>query len=329
MKLTSLFLFVLILTACHHEPERSKPQGEDDKAFVSNHVLTNKKALNFIALGDFGMGGKENQGVVANAMGKIADTMGSSFIVSTGDNFYPNGVTSINDDGWKRSYERIYTAPSLQKDWYVVLGNHDYKGNTDAQVQYSSISKRWHMPAHYFYRNFAINGDTMNQVLIIFLDTNPLIPSYYNSGEYQKNVEAQDSLAQKNWLKKVLQSDTSHVKWRIVVGHHPLYTGGRYEDDKSVEELQATLKPVLDQYKVDVYISGHDHSLQYIKPPGRTHYFISGAGSQLYSAERYPSIGEFAASVNGFMSFSVTPAEVLVQVINAKGEVIYKTAITK
>jgi len=37
----------------------------------------------------------------------------------------------------------VYTAPSLQKRWYAVEGNHDHKGNVSAEVDYTKLSKRW------------------------------------------------------------------------------------------------------------------------------------------------------------------------------------------
>jgi hypothetical protein len=76
-------------------------------------------------------------------MGKAAHTVEADFIVSTGDNFYPSGVASVQDPLWKRSFEDVYTAFSLQEEWYPVLGNHDYDGDAQAQIEYSRISRRW------------------------------------------------------------------------------------------------------------------------------------------------------------------------------------------
>ena len=336
------FFFCIVFTAfllsCKYEPLNLQLAGavaktnraDDRSVLVRESLFVNKNSLSFLVIGDFGIHGKEPQRMVANAMGTVADKLNASFIVSTGDNFYPNGVSSVEDEGWKSSFENVYTAPSLQKDWYVVLGNHDYKGNIEAQVRYSSTHPRWHMPAPYFSKTFAINGDTTNQVLLIFIDTNPLSPSYHNPGEYQKNAQMQDTLAQKKWLEAVLQQDTAHIRWRIVVGHHPLFTGGNYKNDRSVREIKASLQPLLDRYGVDAYISGHDHGLQCIKPEGRTHYFISAGGAGHYDkVSLYPQYGRFAAAASGFMTFSLTKNEMLVQVVDGSSKVLYKEIITK
>src|SRR5689334_5113000 len=86
------------------------------------------EALNFLAMGDWGRNGEYNQKETAVQMGITAKELDADFILALGDNFYPSGVASTQDYHWIDSYETIYTAHSLQTDWYVNLGNHDYKG---------------------------------------------------------------------------------------------------------------------------------------------------------------------------------------------------------
>ncbi len=93
-------------------------------------------------------------------MGIVAKKFKPEFIVSTGDNFYPNGVRSIMDHNWIASFENIYTAHSLQTDWYVVLGNHDYGGDPQAEIDYSEVDRRWNMPARYYSKVFLLMDDT-------------------------------------------------------------------------------------------------------------------------------------------------------------------------
>src|SRR3989337_1092365 len=136
--------------------------------------------------------------------------LGISFVISTGDNFYPSGVADVNDSQWIYSFENVYDAPSLQCRWMVVLGNHDYTADPDAQVNYTFKSDRWFMPARYYDTSIAIGKDSM---LLVFLDTEPMerqlrdIP--VDSTKYLPGyVEAQLI-----WLKKVLSS--SNAKWKI------------------------------------------------------------------------------------------------------------------
>lgn len=286
-------------------------------------------ALNFLVMGDFGRDGEAGQKETAAQMGMAAKKLDADFIIATGDNFYPSGVASVWDPAWKKSFEDVYTAASLQTDWYVVPGNHDYKGSVAAEVAYTKISRRWNMPARYYYKKIAINEDTTNQVLLIFIDTSPLVTQYYSSADHRDSVKTQDTTAQKRWIEGVLRSNNSpNIKWKIVVGHHPAYTGGKRLNSIDTKQINASLKPLFDKYGVDLYLCGHEHNLQYIKPAGKTHYFVSGAGSELTPVILYPEIGKFAQSTNGFMCFSLTPKQCNVQVSNAAGGVVYSAQLT-
>ena len=285
-------------------------------------------ALNFLVMGDWGRNGADHQKQVAAEMGRTAATMSANFIIATGDNFYPSGVISAQDPLFKYSYEDIYTAFPLQWDWYLVLGNHDYKSNPDAQVEYSKISRRWKMPARYYSKTFPINGDTTQQVLLVFIDTNPLIPEFYSNSEYGPNVKTQDSSAQKKWLQKVLSNPSKNIRWKIVVGHHPMFTGGSRTEGYDTKAIRRSLKPLFDKYGVDAYLSGHEHSLQHLVTAGKTQHFISGAASERTPVRLIPE-GRMAASEYGFMIFSARRNELLVQTVNDAGKVIYRTSIKK
>lgn len=302
----------------------------NDTAGIATRTVLQKKekALHFIAMGDWGRVGADHQKEVAVQMDKTATAMNTQFVIATGDNFYPSGVISEWDPLWKYSFEDIYTGFHLQWDWYPVLGNHDYKSNPDAQVKYSNISRRWKMPARYYSKKFFINGDTTQAVLIAFIDTNPLIPEFYSNAEYGPNVKTQDSIKQKKWLAKVLSDPAKNIKWKIVVGHHPMFTGGSRTDGYDTKAIRRSLKPIFDQYGVDVYLAGHEHNLQYLKPAGKTHHFISGAASEKTPVKLLPE-SKMAASEYGFMVFSVTGNELLVQTIDYTGKLIYSASISK
>ena len=321
-----LLLFPLISSFSLYAQVLTKTPSEN--LSITKTLTREPTALNFIAMGDWGRNGADHQKQVARQMGLTAAEVKAQFIISTGDNFYPSGVISEHDPLFKYSFEDIYTDFSLQWDWYVVLGNHDYKSNPDAQVAYSKISRRWKMPARYFAKEFPINGDLNNQVLVAFIDTNPLIPEFYKNAEYGPNVKGQDTTAQKKWLVKTLADQDPSIKWKIVVGHHPMFTGGSRTDGYDTKAIRSSLKPVLDQYGVDVYLTGHEHSLQYIKPEGKTHHFISGGASEKTPVKLIPD-AQMVASEYGFMLFSVTNSQLRVQVLNDEGYIIYNTLIKK
>jgi predicted phosphodiesterase len=290
-------------------------------------LIKKDSALNFIVMGDWGRNGADHQKQVAEQMGKTASQTLTQFIIAAGDNFYPSGVISEWDPLFRYSFEDIYTAFSLQWDWYVVLGNHDYKSNPDAEVAYSKISRRWKMPARYYSKKFSIGGDTTKQILIAFIDTNPFIPEFYSNADYGPNVKTQDSTKQKKWLEKVLSDKSPNIKWKIVVGHHPMYTGGIRTESYDTRAVRNSLKPLFDKYKVDAYLAGHEHSLQDIVVDS-THHFISGSASEKTFAKLLPE-SKLAASEYGFMLFSVTGKQITVQAIDYTGKVIYITELNK
>jgi len=283
-----------------------------------------EKSLHFIAMGDWGRNGENYQKEVAAGMGKAAHDLGASFVVATGDNFYPYGVASTQDYHWIASFETIYTAQSLHVHWYPVLGNHDYASNPDAQVDYSKISSRWKMPSRYYSKTFTIGADTL---LMLFTDTDPMEKQMrghpYDSIKYpQGAVEKQ--LA---WIDEKLE--TSKARWKIVVGHHPLYTGGWRKESADTKRLRELLEPRFAKYAVDVYLAGHEHHLEHIKPEGKTHYIISGAASEARPVTKYPEIGIFAAADQGFATFSVSHDQILIQFIDHKDKILHESVIKK
>jgi len=281
-------------------------------------ALADGFALHFIAIGDWGRNGEYDQAEVAKQMGIWAATHPNDFVISVGDNIYPKGVVSENDPLWHYSFENIYTAHSLQCDWYPVLGNHDYLTDPDAQIRYSKISRRWNMPARYYSKEVAI-GKNNEKVLFIMIDTDPYL--FEDKKEYAAIETA--------WIKDTLQHASADVKWKIIVGHHPYYTVGPRINNYDTLTIKAALAHILEEYKVDVYLSGHDHSLQHLKPEGFTHQFISGAGSELTHVTEGIDYSRFQASEHGFMYFSISPGKLNAKAVNDQGTVLYETELTK
>ena len=74
-------------------------------------------------------------------MGRIGEEMDIDFVVSTGDNFYDNGLKDVEDPNFVDSFTNVYTPKSLQKQWFS--GNNYYYCNF-----------------YYFIWNGQINYDT-------------------------------------------------------------------------------------------------------------------------------------------------------------------------
>tara|TARA_R110002049_G_scaffold204197_1_gene374766 strand:- start:6620 stop:7612 length:993 start_codon:yes stop_codon:yes gene_type:complete len=323
-KVGAIFLLFLVGYGCVATKLDGKEEPLGDSYKVTDSLLVLKDALHFLVIGDWGRKGDYNQQLVADRMEEAAKTLDAEFVIALGDNFYPNGVASIDDPNWGASFENIYTGYHLEIPWYVVLGNHDYRGNPQAQIDYTNKSQRWHMPSRYYEYGF-IDEDTRLNVQFLFLDTCPFERKYYTEETYV-NVKSQDSTQQIKWIDSIMAVKPI-ADWTIFSGYHPLYSGGKRMKD--TEQIRNSLQPILQRSNADVYFARHEHDLQHIKPKGKTHHFISGAGSEVRATGMIDGISKFAASVQGFMAVSITKGNMLVQVINYKGKVIYTTEIKK
>ncbi len=276
--------------------------------------------LNFLILGDWGRNGEKDQRDIAEQMGIAAQAMQAKFVISVGDNFYENGVKSVSDPQWQNSFENVYTAPALQVPWHVVLGNHDYHGNCDAQIEYSKTSPRWNMPARYFSRTEKIDGGSL--VEFFFLDTTPM-----KSGDDQAipllHLHSQDNSKQLAWFEAALAASTA--PWKIVIAHHPVYSGGEHGDTPYVVKH---ILPLLEKHQVQAYVNGHDHDLQHLLA-GKVNLFCSGAGSKPRKTGNNPHTKFAKGSCSGFIAAALSAEQLDVRMIDDQGKLLYTATVPR
>ena len=259
----------------------------------------------FIALGDWGYLSSMREKIVHLIQSRFQSTP----LIFLGDNFYPVGVTGVHDPQWKL-YERDFRNPS-----YAIVGNHDYLGSVNAQISYSLFSDTWNMPSTYY----DIVRDACH---LIFLDTAPLAPHTTKQltetmGYALPPVDQRARQDQLSWLAKTLRHST--CKTKIVFGHYPIYSGGGHGN---CAELILDVLPILREYQITMYISGHDHSLQHIERHG-IQFYISGAGSE--STPCGPIEGtRFHASTCGFVHLSCHSHTVITSFFSADGVVLHQ-----
>ncbi|MFI5134658.1 MAG: purple acid phosphatase family protein [Chitinophagales bacterium] len=276
-----------------------------------------------MVVGDWGRQGEYHQQDVADVMNQYSNQYDARFIISTGDNFYTNGVRSVNDPLWQTCFENIYHWSSLQKDWYVVLGNHDYHGNPQAEIDYSKISRRWNLPSRYYAVMKKI--DDKDSIRFLFIDTSPFLTKYhagvqgYDLNIDQNEIQKQDTTKQLQWIDKELTN--SRAQWNIVVGHHPIYSADF--EHGNTDELVAVLDPILRKHHVQFYICGHAHDMQHLKAPGDpTEYVVSGAGSETRPTG-HGAMTQFGVNTSGFAFFSATDDSIQLNFIDYQGNVLY------
>lgn len=290
----------------------------DSGVWDMQHLSTD--SVSFVILGDWGRFGGGSQVAVADQIHVISKRFNAQFIISTGDNFYTKGVTSVDDPHWSSSFEYVYNKEGHQAPWYPVLGNHDYQSNPQAQVDYSRRSNRWKMPARYYSLKKNINDS--DSALFVFTDTSPFVSQYY--AKEMSDLKEQDTAAQFSWLRQSLT--TSNDQWKIVIGHHPVYSVGTHGN---TPEMVDHFKPLFNQTGTDFYIAGHDHSLQHISYPGdRVHYLVSGGGAT-NTAVNPNDQTLFARSTPGFLVMTLYPQRANFYFYNQRGELLHRRQVIK
>lgn len=245
-------------------------------------------------------------------------------MLAVGDIHHFNGVASVNDPLWMTNFEQVYSHPELMLDWFPVLGNHEYRGNTQAVLDYSKVSRRWMMPARYYTKVFEDNGTTIR---IVFLDTTPLIDRYRENSAVYPDACKQDRQAQLLWLDSTLKS--AREDWVVVVGHHPIYaytTKAEYERT----DMQKNVMPILHKYNnVAIYACGHIHNFQHIHMPNDDiEYVVNSSASLARSVEKTQGT-VFCSSADGFSIISASKKTLKMSMIDKDGKVIHTIEKTK
>lgn len=280
--------------------------------------------MRILVLGDWGRYGQYAQKQVAQQMNNTAKNEPIDFVIATGDNFYEDGVKDLNDPHWQQSYEQIYTGDKIQKDWFVILGNHDYSGNPTAELNYHQINKRWNMPSRYY--TFAKSLANNTSVRFIFLDTTPFINEHRNNSAKHSDILNQNTNAQLKWLDSTLYA--SKETWKIVIGHHPIYSAGTGRGNQP--EMIDLIKPLLEKYKVQLYIAGHSHNSQYIKrPDSKVDYMVAAAGAYANDMVRPNPDLLFGTNQPSFSMLTITPTSLKSSIIDTTGTVVFHKEIIK
>ncbi|XP_059649806.1 purple acid phosphatase 17-like [Cornus florida] len=293
------------------------------------HKLKDAGSLKFLVVGDWGRKGLYNQSEVAFQMGRVGQELNIEFVISTGDNFYDNGLTSVNDPAFKESFTQIYSAESLQKQWYAVLGNHDYRGDVKAQLSpvLRKIDRRW-----LILRSYVLNAGIAE---FFFVDTTPFVDVYFDDPLHHR-YDWRGISHRETYLARLLKDlesalSSSKAKWKIVVGHHAMRSVSHHGDTQEVVER---ILPVLKANNVDMYVNGHDHCLQHLSCLDSPIQFItSGAGSKAWRGDVKDHHNRCAINFfhdgQGFMSVQMTQTNAEMVFYDVFGKVIYRWNVAK
>jgi len=209
--------------------------------------------------------------------------------------------------------------------WYVVSGNHEYHGSVQAILDYSKLSERWKASARYYSIERTIGAGKKNKCLFVFIDTAPIIDKYRTDGSYS-DAGKQDLEKELKWIDSTLIS--SNDRWKIVIGHHPVYADTEKAEVERLD-MQKRVGTIIENRKADVYICGHIHNFQHIKPEGKmVNYIVNSSASQSRNVNR--TDGTLFCNPNpGFTLCSVTKKNFTFSFIDHQGETIYRYILKK
>jgi hypothetical protein len=262
-----------------------------------------KTTIRVLAFGDFGTGGSD-QKQVASAMVQYHRLHPFDFGITMGDNFTPVGMASPDDPRWQSRWEELYGPMKIK--FYPTFGNHDWSSpeSPAAELSYKSAAGNWMMPSPYY-------TYTAGPAQFFAVDT---------------GMTGAMSLAQLQWLKAELEK--SQARWKIVYGHHPPYFA-RPDGSDTDEMVTRGLFSVL-RGRADVYIAGHFHSLQHLKPVDGVNLYISaGGGRPLYPLDESSPRALFAKSVFGFSVLDIDERTFTLRFIGEDGVVLDESSVRK
>lgn len=266
-------------------------------------VAGGERSVRVLAFGDFGSGSRAQRELAADMLAYHRERP-FDVGLTVGDNFYPSGLSSPVHRRWRSQWEDLYTPLGIE--FYAILGNHDTRDRLSpfAQVLRTKRSASWRMPApHYTFG--------AGPVQFFAVDTD----------------EGRLTEEQLDWLAAELKK--SGAAWKVVYGHHPLKSDGEHGDDRYTQQLYATLLPVLKAGGTDVYLAGHDHDMQYLKPEGGLHLFISGGGGKGHRPLRPASHRLWGRSSFGFTVLEAEGERLAVEFVGAGGKRLCRVELRK
>ncbi len=272
--------------------------------------------LRFAVIGDSGTGDKY-QHLIAQRMTEWHDRLPYGLVLMLGDNIYGGlfGLGGGNQKDFEEKFDRPY-AELLRRGvvFRATLGNHDMRNDDGAHL--IRAHDRFHIDGPQGYYRFTAGTWQAGGS-----DPAPLVEFFVlNTVRVEEGKKDSQQLA---WLEQALAA--SRARWKIVYGHHPLYSSARRHG--SDERLRQKLAPILhggdgNEPRAEVVLAGHDHIYQRFHLQQGIAYFVCGSSGKLRRGNAEPSrlVAAVEDSQRTFMLWEATPEELRFRAINEQGQ---------
>ena len=239
----------------------------------------------------------------------------------------------------ERSWDHWFNALGFLASNYPIMpvpGNHEHDSYKDGNgTEKQVLTNLWCLLF-----TLPENGpDTMKESCYTFAYNNVrMIGLDSTKGAYEFRGEGEIA----TWLEDVLKNNS--CQWTIVYFHHPIYSSAK---GRNHVEWRQAIKPILDQYQVDLVLQGHDHVYMRtglhtpkvdvvdlindhdLDPDSRTVYVTSVAGEKMYELEEKPFFVKVLPDTQLFQTVRIDGDTLTLTAKTATGQVIDSFVLEK
>ncbi|MEE9407334.1 MAG: metallophosphoesterase [Polaribacter sp.] len=338
-KYSFLLVFFLLISACATiEMQIAENQTNGTKEAEKN---ISKIEHSFFLIGDAGNSTLTEDSPGLKYLRKhIENASEKSTLLFLGDNVYETGIPKEKSKNYPLAKRRIEAQTNVAKKFkgnsIFIPGNHDwYNGlqglKREEKLVEKALGKKSFLPQ---------NGCPLEKVniskdiVLIIVDTHWYLTNWDNHPTINDNCEIKTRVKFFDELEGLIKK--SRGKTTIIAMHHPMFTngshGGYYSakshltplpilgsiknllrkttgltntdlQNKKYNELKKHLVTISQENDKTIFVSGHDHSLQYIVQDNLPQ-IVSGSGSKT-SATKLSGGAKFTYAAQGFAKLDV------------------------
>jgi hypothetical protein len=298
--------------------------------FPALAVAPEPALVRFAVIGDSGTG-DAHQYAVAREMLRWHDRRPFELVLMLGDNIYGAYWGGGNRKDFEAKFDKPYAGLLARGVVFrAALGNHDLRARDGRDLVESY--DRFHIERPEGFYSFtagewfpAAGAPRLRSGQAAGLSARedksaPLVEFFViNTVRLEKDKKDPEQLA---WLDKALAA--SRARWRVVYGHHPLYSTGKHHgpDVRMRAKLEPLFFDAAGRPRVHVVLAGHDHIYQRFVPQKGIVYLVCGSSGKLRRGNARPSalVAAVEDRRRAFMLWEATPDELRFRAINEQGQ---------